>query len=89
MKDVCERVVNSGEFSGPLFSTADLYIDQVASGVSATAGNAANWRQVNITHHITRVVADIAKVRGIPITELPGSPAGGQMALLDESGETT
>jgi hypothetical protein len=89
MKDVCERVVNSGEFSGPLFSTADLYIDQVASGVSATAGNAANWRQVNITHHITRVVADIAKVRGIPITELPGSPAGGQLALLDESGETT
>lgn len=89
MKDVCERVVNSGDFSGPSFSTADSYIDQVASGVSATAGNAANWRQVNITHHITRVVADIAKVRGIPITELPGSPAGGQLALLDESGETT
>ena len=89
MKGVCERVVNSGEFPGPLFSTADLFIDQVASGASATAGNAASWRQVNITHHITRVVADIAKVRGIPITELPSSPAGGQLTLLVEPDETT
>lgn len=83
MKDVFERILNSGEFSGPSFSAADLYIDDVARNNSESAGNASTWRQVNTTHHITRVVADIAKVRGIPITELPNSLTGAQLALLD------
>jgi len=89
MKDVYERVLDSGEFSGPSFSEADAYIDDVARNNSESAGNASTWRQVNTTHHITRVVADIAKVRGIPITELPSSPTGAQLTLLDEARETT
>lgn len=84
MKDVFERVLESGEFSGPSFSLADAFIDDVARNNSESAGNPSTWRQVNTTHHITRVVADIAKVRGIPITEMPNSPTGAQLALLDE-----
>lgn len=85
MKDVFERVLNSGKFSGPSFSEADWYIDNVARNNTLSAGNASTWRQINTTHHITRVVADIAKVRGIPITALPSSPNSTQLALLNES----
>lgn len=81
MKDVFERIVNSGKFSGATFSEADAYIDDVANNNSESAGNPTVWRQINTTHHITRVVADIAKVRGVPITELPSSPSGAQLAL--------
>ncbi|MDO8770845.1 MAG: beta family protein [Burkholderiaceae bacterium] len=84
MQDVFNRVLDSGEFSGASFSEADAYINHVARNNSEGAGNASTWRQINTTHHITRVVADIARVRGIPITELPRSPTGAQLALLDE-----
>lgn len=84
MKDVFERILNSGVFSGPSFSEADRYINDVASNVLDNSGNATTWRQINTTHHITRVVADIAKVRGIPITELPISPNSVQLVLLNK-----
>lgn len=84
MKDVFERILNSGVFSGSSFSEADRYIDDVANNFLDSSGNATTWRQVNTTHHITRVVADIAKVRGIPITELPTSPNTVQLVLLIE-----
>ena len=85
MKDVFERVLNSGKFSGSSFSEADLYIHNVACNVTASSGNASTWRQVNTTHHITRVVADIAKVRGIPITALPTAPNSIQLDLQHAS----
>jgi hypothetical protein len=84
MKDVFDRVVQSGEFSGPSFSEADAYIHHVANNRLESAGNATTWRQINTTHHITRVVADIAKVRGIPITEVPNAPTGAQLLLVEE-----
>lgn len=83
MKDVFTRIVNSGDFSGPSFSEADSYIYDVVLNASEGAGNASTWRQVNTTHHITRVVADIATVRGIPITAMPNAPAGEQLSLLE------
>ena len=83
MRNVFQRIVNSGNFSGPSFSTADAYIEAVATNNSYSAGNPSTWRQINTTHHITRVVADIATVRGIPITELPNAPAGTQLSLLE------
>lgn len=82
MKDVFERIVDSGEFSGETFSLADAYIYDVARNGSPKAGNATTWRQVNTTHHITRVVADIAAVRSIPISKLPIAPTGVQQPLL-------
>lgn len=84
MKDVYDRVLNSGQFSGASFSEADEYIYDVARDKLAGAGNAATWRQVNTTHHITRVVSDIAKVRGITITAISNEPNGAQLALLDD-----
>lgn len=81
MKDVFERIVDSGEFSGETFSNADSYIYNVARNKSPKAGNATTWRQVNTTHHITRVVADIATVRKIPISTLPNGPVGEQQVL--------
>lgn len=81
MKNVFERIVDSGEFSGATFSNADAYIYDVARNNSPKAGNATTWRQVNTTHHITQVVADIATVRKIPISTLPNAPAGAQRSL--------
>lgn len=75
--------MNSGEFSGETFSNADAYIFDVARNNAPKAGNATTWRQVNTTHHITRVVADIAEVRRIPISRLPNAPIGVQRTLLD------
>ena len=83
MKDVFQRIVDSGEFAGPTFSDADGYIFDVARNDAPSAGNATIWRQLNTTHHITQVVADIAKVRKIPISSLPHTPAGVQQALLN------
>lgn len=83
MKKVFERIVASGSFAGPTFSTADAYIFDVARNNASSAGNATTWRQLNTTHHITQVVADIAKVRKIRIAKLPSTPAGMQQAISD------
>ncbi|WP_157269083.1 beta family protein [Azohydromonas aeria] len=82
MKNVFERIVASGSFAGPTFSAADAYIFDVARNNAPSAGNATIWRQLNTTHHITQVVADIAKVRRIRISRLPSAPAGMQQAIL-------
>ena len=82
MKDVFERIVSSGDFAGPTFSDADAYIFDVARNNEPSSGNATIWRQLNTTHHITQVVADIAKVRKILISRLPNAPAGVQQAFL-------
>lgn len=83
MKGVYQRIVKSGMFSGATFSNADTYIFDVAQNNIRKAGNATTWRQINTTHHITRVVADIAEVRRIPILSLPDTPANTQQNLLD------
>jgi hypothetical protein len=81
MQRVCAEIVGSGLFAGAGFSSADAYILRTANNEDGP-GNATTWRQINTTHHITRVVVDIAKVRGIIITEKKASPAAGQLSLL-------
>lgn len=81
MTDVCSRIVDSGLFAGATFSRADKYIYDTASGQPGP-GNPTTWRQVNTTHHITRVVVDVAKVRGITIAPLPSTPVWYQNALF-------
>ena len=83
MKEVFERIVTSGHYAGPTFSDADAYIFDVARNGAPSAGNATTWRQLNTTHHITQVVADIAKVRKIRISRLPDAPVGVQQTLMD------
>jgi hypothetical protein len=67
MHGVYKAIVSCDEFAGGGFSQADAYIARAASDPTAKMGNSTTWRQLNTTHHITRAVADIAKVRGITI----------------------
>lgn len=68
MRDVCLRIVESGEFADRSFSSADEYIFQTARGQGGP-GTPTIWRAVNTTHHITRVVADIGRVRGFALKQ--------------------
>lgn len=64
MTDVCRRILESGHFAGPTFSFADDFIYRTAKGVGRP-GNSTTWREVNTTHHITQVVRDIGRVKGM------------------------
>jgi hypothetical protein len=70
MRAVCQKIVASGHFAGAGFSAADDYIQRTANG-SGGPGNATTWRQLNTTHHLTQVVNDLAKVRGVAIARAP------------------
>ncbi|WP_146037341.1 beta family protein [Novosphingobium guangzhouense] len=70
---VYKAIVNSGDFAGKGFSSADTFIANAAENPTAGPGNSTTWRQLNTTHHITQVVSDIAKVRGILIKNAPAS----------------
>lgn len=63
MRDVCQRIVEHQDFAGDWFSSADEKISRVAAG-EADAGQATDWRAMNTTHHVTRVVADLGQFRG-------------------------
>jgi len=73
MHGVYKEIVESGSFAGEDFSVADAFIANGAKSSSAKPGNSTTWRQLNTTHHITQVVSDIAKVRGISIRKAPAS----------------
>lgn len=81
MRQVCEEIIESGYFAGREFSTADDFIYRTAMGV-AGPGNAATWRAVNTTHHITRVVRDVGLVRGRKFTQGVVQPVQVQPELI-------
>ncbi len=54
----------SGHFAGREFSSADDYIFMTARG-AAGPGNSTTWRAINTTHHVTRMVTDVGKVREV------------------------
>lgn len=87
MQNVCSRIVNSGHFSTATFSKADAYIQRTANNLDGP-GNSTTWRQVNTTHHITRVVVDVANVLGIQIAEIPAERNQEQSKLWTESTTT-
>lgn len=66
MAAVCRAITASGHFSGAAFSSADTGIAALADGVGG-AGTARTWRQFNTTHHITSVIAALARMRGSSI----------------------
>lgn len=80
MRDVCRKIVDSEFFAGASFSLADAYILATANG-EAGPGTATTWRQMNTTHHITRVITDLGKVFGIAIEVMPDVRSN-QMSLL-------
>ena len=80
MKKVCAETIGSSHFSGAGFSAADARILSIANRAEGP-GNAKTWRQLNTTHHITQVVSDLAKVRGVEIAEGPTEVAREQFLL--------
>jgi hypothetical protein len=81
MRKVCEQLLTSGHFAGRGFSSADDYIFKTAHG-HAGPGNAKDWRAINTTHHITRVVADAGSVKGVLIHQKVLEPLATQAALF-------
>lgn len=82
MQGVCKKIVESGYFSGAGFSNADAYIQRVADSLDGP-GNSTMWRQINTTHHITRVVTDVAKVREIAIAAREVAQQSTQFSLIE------
>ena len=81
MRDVCDRILKSGHFAGRGFCSADDYIFRTAKGTEGP-GNGATWREINMAHHITRVVRDIGGVKGIAFAETTFADAADQLLLI-------
>lgn len=82
MRAVYKAIVDSPHFAGSNFSAADAFFARAASDPNVKPGNAKTWRQLNTTHHITQVVTDIAKVRGVSIRHAPAEEYDTQLSLL-------
>lgn len=82
MRRVCQAIIESGQFAGRDFSSADDYIFRTFHNKGGPGG-AKEWRAVNTTHHLTRVIADIGGVLGFePKRATTLEPLDGQMALF-------
>ena len=81
MRGVCERILRSGKFAGRGFSSADDYIFKTAKGWDGP-GNGSTWREINTTHHITRVVRDIGGIKGMAFTETTFSDPADQLSFI-------
>ena len=84
MKDVFQRIVDSGHFAGQHFSYADDRIWRGAKGLDGS-GNASMWREWNMAHHITRVVRDRGAMEGITFVDGRVSRVVEQVSLLRTS----
>lgn len=60
-RTLCQIMVDRPEYCGPEYSWGDQFISDCATG-SGGPGNAATWRQVGTTHHLTFVVRQIANL---------------------------
>jgi hypothetical protein len=85
MRTVCQALSKSPDFAGRNFSSADDYIFRTANE-GGGPGGAGQWRAVNTTHHITRVVADISTIRGLDFRQPALEPAARQIPLFPEPG---
>lgn len=81
MRGVCERILRSGQFAGRGFSSADDYIFMTAKGWDGP-GNGSTWREINTTHHITRVVRDIGGIKGMTFAEATFSDPADQPSFI-------
>lgn len=82
MKDVFQRILDSGHFAGQSFSYADDRIWRGAKGLDGS-GNASMWREWNMAHHLTRVVRDLGAIEGITFGGGHVSTAPEQISLLE------
>jgi len=81
MRDVCRRILASGHHAGREFSWADDQIYRIArEGLSA--GSPKDWRAINTNHHITRVMRDLGKMKGLVFGDRTVAPPRDQFELL-------
>lgn len=83
MRAVCKSIVESEDFAGREFSSADNYIYATANGNDGP-GCPWMWRGINTTHHITQVVSDLSKMKGFVIAKRDAHPSPQQLSLIDD-----
>lgn len=81
MRDVCRRILASPYYAGRAFSWADDQIYRIARE-GASAGSPRDWRAINTNHHITRVMRDLAKMKGLVFGDRTVAPPREQLELL-------
>jgi len=62
-RKLCQVVMGSPHFLGAQFSVGDQYIANCAAGRGKT-GSLSTWREVGTSHHLEKVVRDIASLSG-------------------------
>ncbi|GJE74757.1 beta family protein [Methylorubrum suomiense] len=82
MRQVCMRIINSGQFAGREFSSADDFIYRCAQGWEGP-GNGTTWREINTTHHVTRAVRDIGAIKGLTFKSIPTRSPTEQASLFE------
>ena len=82
LRDICRRIVNSRDFSGESFSSADARIASIAS-YGADTGGPRDWRAMNTTHHLTHVIAELGQRRGFELQRRISAPRLKQSSFLD------
>lgn len=83
MKQVFQRILDSGHFAGQHFSYADDRIWRGAKGLDGS-GNASMWREWNTAHHITRVVRDLGAMEGIKFSDSTVTQPSKQLSWLED-----
>lgn len=58
----CEKLINSGEFSGDDYSWGDNYIHTRCEQDTKSFGNLTIWRKVGTNHHITFVINQLSNL---------------------------
>lgn len=81
MRRVALRLTESIHFAGRNFSKADASIEDTRDGLVGP-GNASTWRKLNTTHHLTRVVCDLAEVHGYEIPQAASTSRSQQHSLF-------
>lgn len=61
IRQVARLIVESGRYAGPTFSWGDAWIQDCADG-NGTTGNAMTWRKVGTSHHLAKVIYQIASL---------------------------
>jgi hypothetical protein len=66
LRGVSKRITDSGYYQGRDFSEGDEFIWDCGAGTINTADPTA-WRAVNMNHHMTQVIVDLANFYGIKL----------------------
>lgn len=82
MPELARSIVESDGFAGRGFSIADRMLQDTALALGGP-GNATTWRRINIGHHITRVVADLASLLDFSIISHAEETPARQISLFD------